>query len=75
MRKYKYIWVPSLIGIYFLFMTIYFGVDLLAKGETLRFWGTVAAESVILIALVYFMKKRDKLRQEREEDIKNNQKE
>lgn len=69
MRKYKYIWLPALLGIYFIFMTIYFGLDLLRSGEILRFWCTIAAETAVLIALVFFLKKREKLRDEREKDI------
>lgn len=69
MRKYKYIWLPALLAVYFLFMTFHFGMDLLHKGETMRFWLTVGAELVVLIALVFFLKKREKLREEREKDM------
>lgn len=72
MRKYKYIWVPAIIGIYFLFMTFYFGLDLLRSGQALRFWITAGSECLILIALFFFMKKREQLRREREEDISRN---
>lgn len=72
MRKYKYIWLPSLLGIYFIFMTIYFGLDLLRSGETFRFWATIGAELIVLIALVFFLKKRERLRCEREKDIADN---
>lgn len=72
MRKYKYIWLPTLLAIYFAFMTVYFGLDLLRSGEYLRFWGTIVAEMVVLIALVFFLKKREKLRNEREKDIADN---
>lgn len=72
MRRYKYIWVPALLGIYFLFMTFYFGIDLLRTGHEMRFWITTGAELIILIALSFFMKKREQLRREREEDIKRN---
>ncbi len=74
MRKYKYIWLPALLAIYFAFMTVYFGLDLLWAGETLRFWGTIIAEMAVLIALVFFLKKRERLREEREKDIENNSK-
>ncbi|MDE5997927.1 MAG: hypothetical protein K2G77_06935 [Muribaculaceae bacterium] len=74
MRKYKYIWLPSLLGIYFIFMTIYFGLDLLHSGETLRFWATVGSETAILIALAFFLKKRERLRSEREKDVADNAK-
>lgn len=74
MRKYKYIWLPALLAIYFVFMTVYFGLDLLRSGETLRFWGTITAEMIVLIALVIFLKKRERLRSEREKDLAENQK-
>ena len=70
MRKYKFIWLPLLLGAYFLFMTFYFGFDLLKAGETLRFWATVAAEVVVLIALAFFLRRRDRLRKEREDDMR-----
>lgn len=72
MRKYKYIWVPCLLGVYFLFMTIYFGLDLLRAGDNVRFWSTVSAELIVLLALSFFMKKKEKLRKEREDDLINN---
>ncbi len=74
MRKYKYIWLPALLAVYFAFMTVYFGLDLLRSGETLRFWGTIIAETAVLIALVIFLKKRERLRSERENDIAENSK-
>ena len=74
MRKYKYIWLPALLFLYFLFMTFYFGFDLLRAGEHFRFWATIVAELIVIIALVFFLKKRERLRKEREEDIVNNQK-
>ncbi|MDE7346969.1 MAG: hypothetical protein K2N48_09575 [Muribaculaceae bacterium] len=69
MRKYKYIWLPILLAVYFLFMTFYFGMDLLRKGEDIRFWLTVSAEIAVLTALAFFLKKREKLRMEREKDM------
>lgn len=75
MRKYKYIWLPSLLGVYFLFMTFYFGTDLLRTGQQLRFWLTVGAEMAVLIALVFFLRKRERLRSERENDMARNSKE
>lgn len=69
MRKYKYIWLPTLLAFYFIGMTFYFGLDLLRQGEATRFWLTVAAEVAVLTALVFFLKKREKLRTERENDM------
>ncbi len=70
MRKSKYIWLPLLLAVYFLFMTFYFGIDLLKAGESVRFWCTVGAELIVLVALSFFLKRREKLRREREEDMK-----
>lgn len=70
----KHIWLPALLAVYFIFMTVYFGLDLLRSGEQLRFWSTVGAETAVLIALVFFLKKRDKLRKERENDLANSNK-
>ena len=53
MRKYKYIWLPTLLGLYFIFMTIYFGLDLLRSGETFRFWATIGAETALLMYLIH----------------------
>lgn len=74
MRKYKFIWLPALLAAYFVFMTVYFGLDLLRSGETLRFWATIVAEMIVLIALVIFLKKKERLRSERENDIAENSK-
>lgn len=71
MRKYKYIWLPTLLAFYFIGMTLYFGLDLLHKGEYFRFWATVGAEAAVLTALVFFLKKRERLRAEREQDIRD----
>lgn len=69
MRK-KYIIVPAVLAVYFLFMTFYFGTQLLREGEVLRFWLTVVSEVIVLIALYFVMKKRQKYREEREKDLK-----
>lgn len=69
MRKYKYIWLPAILSVYFLFMTFYFGMDLLRSGENVRFWATVGSELVVLVALSFFLKRREKLRMEREKDL------
>ena len=75
MRKYKYIWLPTLLAVYFLFMTFYFGMDLLNSGETTRFWATVGAEIAVLAALAFFLKRRERLRIEREKDIADSSRE
>ncbi len=73
MRKYKYIWLPAILAIYFIFMTLHFGVDLLKSGNALRFWLTVGSEVAVLIALSFFLRKRERLRSEREEDMRDSE--
>lgn len=75
MRKYKFIWLPSLLALYFLGMTFYFGFDLLRQGESTRFWLTVGAEIIVLVALTFFLRKRERLRSERENDMAANSRE
>lgn len=59
--KYKYIWLPAILGCYAIFMTAYFGSDLLRQGHALRFWATAAAETVVLVLLVVFLRKRSRI--------------
>lgn len=73
MRKYKYIWLPAILAVYFIFMTLNFGIDLLRSGNALRFWLTVSAEVAVLAALSFFLRKRDRLRTERENDIRDSE--
>lgn len=65
----KYIWLPTILGVYFLFMTFRFGVDLLADGQSIKFWVTVCSEIIILVLLSIVLKKRQKYRELREADI------
>lgn len=73
MRKYQYIWLPALLAVYFIFMTFTFGTDLLRSGQEMRFWGTVAAELIVLCALAYFLKRKGHLRARRERDLRDNE--
>ena len=56
----KSIWLPSVILIYFTAMTLIFGVELIKSGEILRFTATVVAEIAVIIALFYFLRKKEK---------------
>lgn len=66
MRK-KYIWLPLLLGIYFIFMAVYFGRDLLRAGQYWQFFGTAGAEVAVLVALFFSLRRRERLRRERED--------
>lgn len=58
----KYVWLPAVLTIYFLFMAIYFGRDMLAAGQTGTYIGIVIGEVAVLTLLVIFLRKRDKIR-------------
>lgn len=57
MKIPRYKLIPSLLTVYALFMTLYFGLDLLRQGQSFRFFATVCAEA-ILIVLTYFALRR-----------------
>lgn len=61
MRQYKYIWLPCLILVYFVCMMVYYGPELLATGQTLRFWLTAGAELLVIVALYFFLRRRQQI--------------
>ena len=61
----RHILVPILLTAYALFMTLYFGIDLLKSGHELRFWATVVAEIVVIILTYFALRRRDRLREQR----------
>ena len=65
MKIKKYQLLTFLIAAYALFMTLYFGLDLLKEGHALRFWVTLIAETVVIILAYFALKKRDFYRQQR----------
>ncbi|MCH5232496.1 MAG: hypothetical protein J1E78_02580 [Muribaculaceae bacterium] len=66
MKIRKYQLVTCLLVIYAVFMTLYFGLDLLKSGEIARFWITLSAEIIVIILAYFALRKRDRLRKERE---------
>ena len=69
MKIQKYQFLTFLIAAYAIFMTLYFGVDLLRSGQTVRFWVTLIAETVVIILAFFALRKRDQLRKERKKEI------
>ena len=65
MKIKKYQIITCLIALYAVFMTFYFGLDLLKEGQTLRFWLTFIAETVVIVLAYFALKKRDRYREER----------
>ncbi len=68
LRK-KYIWLPAVLTVYFLFMTFRFGIRLLEHGESLKFWLTAGSETAVIIALYFVLKRRQEYRERREADV------
>ena len=62
--------VTSLLAVYALFMTLYFGLDLLKQGHVLRFWVTFSVEIVVITLSFFALKKRDQYRAQRKQELK-----
>ena len=69
-RTRKHILIPSLLAIYLAFMA-YMGLDGLRSGQIppLQYFATIAITLGIIILLYFILKKRERLRNERLEDI------
>lgn len=64
--------IPLCLFAYLLFMAIYFGYPSYQRGALsgLEFAGIVVASLVTIVLLHFSLKKRDRLRREREQDLK-----
>ena len=62
MKLKRYQIVPLLLAAYAIFMTIYFGLDLLRSGQSLRFYSTLSAETIVIILAYFFLRKKDRNR-------------
>jgi len=71
MKNNRHIWVPIVIGIYFIFMAVYFGRDLIASGQYLRFGITAGVEILLLVALFFALRRRRKYRIDREKSLED----
>ena len=59
-RVPKYIWLPSLLAIYFIVMMIMFVPELYKKGEITRIVIVSLAEIIIIFLCYIFYKRREK---------------
>lgn len=66
MKIKKSIWLPTVLLIYFAFMAIYFGKDLLLTGHSTQFYLISGAEILAIVLLFIFLRKKEKYREERE---------
>ncbi len=64
MKLQKYKLITFLLVVYALFMTFYFGVDLLKSGHATRFWLTVAGEALCIVLTFFALRRRDRYRQQ-----------
>lgn len=64
----KYQFITCLIAIYALFMTFYFGLDLLKEGHSFRFWTTLIFEGIVIVLAYFALKKRDSLKEKRNQN-------
>lgn len=63
--------LPLLLLAYLAFMS-YLGFDYFRSGNYLYYFGIIGATLIIIILLHFSLKRREKMREERENDIKNN---
>lgn len=57
MKVPKSTWLPIVLLIYLIGMTLYFGLDKLANGETVEFFAILIID-LIVIALLHFLLKK-----------------
>lgn len=65
----KYLLLPGMLLVYAIAMALIFRDTLTVHHDYLRYFGTIVAELIVIVLLTIFLKKRNKLRSEREEDI------
>jgi hypothetical protein len=75
MKIKKHIWLPSLLLIYLGIMAYVWRDTITERHEYVRYFSTIGVEFVIIALLVIFLRKREILRKEREDDIRNSQNE
>lgn len=64
MKLQKYKLITFLLVVYALFMTFYFGIDLLKSGHATRFWLTVGGEALCIVLTFFALRRRDRYRQQ-----------
>lgn len=51
-----------MLTVYALFMTFYFGIDLLKSGQDSRFYATLSAEILLIVLTFFALRKRDRIK-------------
>lgn len=52
-------WIPALLLIYLAVMIITFGKENISNGETVKFVAIILIELLVIIALYFFLKKKE----------------
>ena len=68
MKIKKYQVITFMLAAYALFMTLYFGLDLLKTGEAWRFWITLSAEIIVIVLTFFSLRKKEMYRQKRKQE-------
>ena len=71
MKLKKYQLLTIIIALYAMFMTFYFGLDLLKEGQAARFWITLIVETIVIILAYFALKKRDLYREQRKREMRD----
>lgn len=67
LRRTKHIWLPVLLLLYLGIMA-WQGIDILTvQKDYVRYFGTIAAEITVIVALSFFLRKKYLLKQSREQ--------
>lgn len=62
--------ITGVLAVYAIVMAVWNIDTLTVHHDYFRFFGSLAAEAVILCALFFFLRRREALRREREQDMK-----
>lgn len=54
-------WVPLVLALYFAAMSAIFGPRLIAEGLALKFWLSVGFEVIIVVALFFVLRHKERL--------------
>lgn len=68
-KKFKSSTVIPLALLVYLAAMAYYGRGMLVAGETIKYFGVIACTLIVLVILHFSLKKKEKLREKRENDI------
>lgn len=69
MKIKRYYITVGLLAAYAIFMTLFFGLNLLKEGQAARFWITLGAEAIVIVLAFFALRRREILRNQRKKDL------